>query len=367
MQVKLLDLQAQYGPLRQEIRRVIDQLCDAQSFILGPAVESFERALARYCQTKHAIGMSSGTDALLCALMALNLGPGDEVLCPTFTFFATAGSVARLGARPVFVDIEPDTFNIDVRQAEARITPRTKAIIPVHLFGQMANMEAINALARQHQLAVIEDAAQAIGARRHGVSACASGLCGALSFFPSKNLGGFGDGGAICTNDDDFAARCRLLRTHGESPRYHHKLVGANFRLDALQAAVLEVKLKYLHGWHEGRRRNAALYDKMFAGTAVQAPRIDPANWSVYNQYCVLVPQRDQVKDRLAERGVGTAVYYPVPLHLQECFAYVGGKAGDLPVSENAARQILALPIYPELTTQQVEYVAQQVLEAVKA
>ena len=351
MQVKLLDLQAQYAPLRQEIRKVIDDICDAQAFIGGPVLDRFEKSLAAYCGTRHAIGMSSGTDAILCLLMALGVEAGDEVIVPTFTFFATAGCVSRLGARPVFIDIDPQTYNIDPALIERRITPRTKAIMPVHLFGQMADMETINAIAAKHGLPVIEDACQAIGARRNGVRACAAGTAG--------------DGGAICTNDDDLARKCRLLRTHGEDPRYFHKIVGANFRLDALQAGVLDVKLKYLDSWQEGRRRNAALYDKLFDGSKVGRPFIEPANYSVYNQYVVRLPNRDAARERLTQRGVGNLDYYPLSLHQQQCFAELGGKTGDCPVSEQACREVLALPIYPELREEEIRYVAAEVLAAI--
>ena len=366
MKVKLLDLQAQYLPLRREIRQAIDAVCDAQQFILGPGVEQFERSLATYCRTRHAIGLSSGTDALLCALMALGLQPGDEVICPSFTFFATAGSIARLGAKPIFVDSEPHSFNLDPAQIERKITKRTKAIMPVHLFGQLAKMEQINPIAAAHKLKVIEDAAQAIGAKRFDKPACSWSLAGCLSFFPSKNLGGFGDGGAICTDDDAFAQQCRILRVHGTEQTYHHRFVGGNFRLDALQAAVLDIKLKYLDQWHEGRRRNAAIYDQLFAGSKVQTPAIDSGNWSIYNQYVVRVPNRDAVKQRLADKEIGAAVYYPLPLHLQECFAYLGGKPGDLPESERASREVLALPVYPELPEDHLRFVAQELLAAVE-
>ena len=366
MEVKLLDLQGQYLPLRNEIRRALDEVCDAQALILGPHVEKFEKHLAEYCQTKHAIGVSSGTDALLCALMGLGIQPGDEVICPSFTFFATAGSIARLGAKPVFAEIDPTTFNLDPNQIEKKITPRTRAIMPVHLFGQLADMEAINGIACRHGLKVIEDAAQAIGAKRNGKPACSHGFAGCLSFYPTKNLGAFGDAGAICTNDDAFAETCRLLRVHGSGHQYHHKLIGGMFRLAAMQAAVLEVKLKYLDGWHEGRRRNAKIYDKLLAGSKVVTPKIEPENWSIYNQYVIRVPDRDKVKERLGKAGVGSAIYYPIPLHLQECFAYLGVKEGDLPESERACREVLALPIYPELREEQVRYVAQQLLEAVR-
>ncbi len=366
MNVKLLDLQAQYLPLRNEIRRAIDEVCDAQSFILGPTVEKFESHLADYCGTRFAIGMSSGTDALLCVLMAMRIGPGDEVICPAFTFFATAGSIARAGAKPVFVDIDPETFNIDPAKIEAKITKRTRAIMPVHLFGQLANMEKINEIARRHGIKVIEDAAQAIGARRHDQPATSLGDCGCLSFFPSKNLGGFGDGGAVCTNDEAFAKQCRIVRVHGGEQVYFHRMVGGNFRLDALQAAVLDVKLKHLDKWHEGRRNNAAMYDRLFAGSGVVTPKIESGNDSIYNQYVIRIPDRDRVKQELADKGIGTAVYYPLSLHLQECFAYCGGRAGDLPESERASREVLALPIYPELDESQIRHVAQSILAAMR-
>lgn len=366
MDVKLLDLQGQYLPIRNEIRRAIDEVCDAQALILGPHVEKFERRLAAYCQTKHAIGVSSGTDALLCALMGIAINPGDEVICPSFTFFATAGSIARLGAIPVFAEIDPATFNLDPNRLEKKITQKTKAILPVDLFGQVANMEAINAVAQRHDLKVIEDAAQAIGAKRHGKPACSQGFAGCLSFYPTKNLGAFGDAGAICTNDDAFAETCKLLRVHGSGHQYHHKLIGGMFRLAAIQAAVLDVKLKYLDGWHEARRRNAAIYDKMLAGSKVVTPKIEEGNWSIYNQYVVRVPNRDAVKQKLADRGIGSAVYYPIPLHLQECFGYLGSKEGDLPETERACREVLALPVYPELEEDKVRYVAEQLLDATR-
>src|SRR5438552_1905415 len=304
MNVKLLDLQAQYLPIRNEIRRAIDEVCDAQALILGPHVEKFEKNLASYCQTKYAIGVSSGTDALLCSLMALEIGPGDEVICPTFTFFATAGSIARLGAKPVFVDIDPASFNLDPAKLEERITKKTKAIMPVHLFGQVAKMEAINDLAASRNIPVIEDAAQAIGAKRFDKPACSLGFAGCLSFYPTKNLGAFGDAGAICTNDDAFAERCRKLRVHGSGHTYHHEMIGGMFRLAALQAAVLSVKLKYLNDWHERRRHNAGMYSTAFQGSKVVAPTIETGNHSIYNQYVVRVPNRDHVKQQLAERGI---------------------------------------------------------------
>jgi dTDP-4-amino-4,6-dideoxygalactose transaminase len=360
MNVKLLDLQAQYRPIREEIRKALDEVFDQQSLVLGPHVEKFEKQLAEYCGVKHAIGVSSGSDALLCSLMALGIKPGDEVICPTFTFFATAGAIARLGAKIVFADIEAGSFNIDPAKIEKLITPKTRAIIPVDLFGQLANLEAINELAAKHDIRVIEDAAQSIGARRHGKRACSSVFAGCLSFYPTKNLGSFGDAGAICTNDDSFAETCRLMRVHGSGHQYFHKYVGGMFRIAAVQAAVLSVKLKYLESWHEGRRRNAALYDRLLAGSKVITPKIDAGNWSIYNQYVVRVPNRDQVKKAMQETGVGTAVYYPLPLHQQECFAYLGYKAGDFPVSERACNEVLALPVYPELPEEQVRYAAEE-------
>ena len=361
MKVPMLDLKGQYLPLRAEIRRAIDEICDAQSFTLGPTVEKFEKNLAAYCQTKYALGVSSGTDALLCALMGLDIRPGDEVICPSFTFFATAGVVSRLGAIPVFVDIEPDTFNLDPKKIASKITPKTKAIIPVHLFGQMADMRAINEIACHHNLMVIEDAAQAIGAKQHGKPACSQGYAGCLSFYPTKNLGAFGDAGAICTNDEAFYERCQLLRVHGSGHRntYYHQFVGGMFRLDALQAAVLDVKLKHLDGWHEARRRNAAIYDEMLADTHVKRPGILEGNWSIYNQYVVRVQNRDEVKQKLADAGIGSGIYYPMPLHLQECFKSLGYREGDLPESERACREVLALPVYPELEEAQVRYVGE--------
>ncbi|HLL89098.1 MAG TPA: DegT/DnrJ/EryC1/StrS family aminotransferase [Tepidisphaeraceae bacterium] len=365
MNVKLLDLQAQYLPLRAEIRRAIDEVADQQALILGPHVERFERNLATYCQTKHAIGVSSGTDALLCALMGIGVGPGDEVICPSFTFFATAGCIARLGAVPVFVDVEPGSFNLDPDLIAKKVTRKTKAVMPVHLFGQVARMEAIKKVARDHGLLVIEDAAQAIGAKRDNKPACAHGFAGCLSFYPTKNLGAFGDAGAICTNDDAFADTCRKLRVHGSGHTYYHEMVGGMFRLAAIQAAVLDVKLKHLDTWHDARRRNARLYDGLLAGSKVVTPRIDDGNWSIYNQYVVRVPDRDAVKKRLADKGVGSAVYYPLGLHEQQCFQYLGYEKGDLPETERACGEVLALPVYPELPEEHVRYVAKELLAAV--
>jgi dTDP-4-amino-4,6-dideoxygalactose transaminase len=343
----------------------LDEVFDQQSLVLGPHVEKFEKSLAEYCGVKHAIGVSSGSDALLCSLMALGIKAGDEVICPTFTFFATAGAIARVGAKIVFAEIEPATFNIDPTKLAGKITDKTRAIIPVDLFGQLANLEAVNEIAARHDVKVIEDAAQSIGARRHGKRACSSVFAGCLSFYPTKNLGSFGDAGAICTNDDSFAEVCRLMRVHGSGHQYYHKYVGGMFRIAAVQAAVLSVKLKYLESWHEGRRRNAALYDRLLAGSKVITPKIDPANWSIYNQYMVRISDRDRVKKILQEKGIGSAIYYPLPLHLQECFADLGYVEGDFPISERACKEVLALPIYPELPEEQLRYVAEQLRAAV--
>ena len=358
MNVKLLDLTAQYHPLRDEIRKAIDDVCDTQALILGPHVEKFEKNLATYCQTKHAIGVSSGTDALVCALMGLGIGPGDEVICPSFTFFATAGSIARLGAKPVFVDIEPGSFNINPELIGRAVHKHTKAIMPVDLFGQVARMDAVNEIACKYGLKVIEDAAQAIGAKRNGKPACSDAFAGCLSFYPTKNLGAFGDAGAICTNDDAFAEKCRKLRVHGSGHTYYHEMIGGMFRLAAIQAAVLDVKLKYLDGWHNARRRNADIYNEILAGSKVVTPKIDEGNWSIYNQYVVRVQDRDGVKKKLTEKGIGSGIYYPLGLHGQECFKYLGYNDSDLPETVRACAEVLALPIYPELPEEQVRHAA---------
>jgi len=363
MQVPLLDLKAQFTQIEAEVREAIDKVLASQRFILGPEVTALEQEVATYSGCDHGIGVSSGSDALLCALMALGVGPGDEVITTTFSFFATAGCIARLGAKCVFVDIEPDTYNIDPKQVASAITERTKAIIPVHLFGQCADMDPILDVAAEKGIAVVEDAAQAIGATYKGRPAGSMGTLGCLSFFPSKNLGAFGDGGMIVTNDAEQAETCRVLRTHGAKPKYYHRRIGGNFRLDALQAAILRVKLKHLNAWSEARRRNAARYDALFADSPVECPRIRPENVSIYNQYVIRVPRRDELKAALAEQGVGSEIYYPVPLHLQECFADLGYRPGDLPVAEQAAQEVLAIPIYPELTESMQQYVAQRILE----
>jgi len=365
VRVPLLDLQAQYLPLRPALLDALTRVADSQRFIMGPEVEAFEREVAAVVDVQHAIGVSSGTDALLAALMALGIGPGDEVVTSTFSFFATAGCIARVGAKPVLVDIDPDTFNIDVVAAAQACTARTRALMPVHLFGQSADMSAVLALADEYSLKVIEDAAQAIGASDHGGKVGGIGNLGCFSFFPSKNLGGFGDAGLVTTNDGRLAHAVRLLRNHGMEPKYFHKMVGGNFRLDAIQAAVLRVKLPHLAGWTEGRRANAARYRQLFqeAGLAetVRLPSERPDRHHIYNQFVIRVPDRDALKAHLDAAGVGTEIYYPVPFHLQECFASLGYKAGQFPVAEQAAAEVLALPIYPELTPEQQHYVVEQI------
>ena len=362
MKVPMLDLQAQYRTIKDETDAAVEEVFESQYFILGPKVEQCEEAIAEYCNCDHAVGVSSGSDALLISLMAEEIGAGDEVITSPYTFFATAGAIARLGAKPVFVDIDPETYNIDPDLIEPRITENTKAIIPVHLFGQMADMDPIMELADKYNLVVIEDAAQAIGAEYKGQRAGSIGHYGCFSFFPSKNLGGAGDGGMVTTNDADRAEKLRILRVHGSKPKYHHKIVGGNFRLDALQAAVVNVKLKYLDDWTEGRQENAAHYDQLFkesglvTNDVVSTPdRVTDRH--VFNQYVIRVSQRDELLEHLKDNDIGCGVYYPVPLHLQECFSDLGYKTGDMPVSEKASAETLALPVYPELGKEQMEHV----------
>ena len=354
--VPLLDLHAQYTPLRQALLDAVTRVCDSQRFIGGPEVEGLERELCETLGYPHAIGLSSGTDAVLAALMALDIGPGDEVITPTYSFFATAGCVARVGATPVLVDSEPATFNIDTAAAIAAITPRTRAIIPVHLFGQPAEMAPIVEAAERRGIAVIEDAAQAIGCSYHGAPVGTIGAIGCFSFFPSKNLGAFGDAGFVTASEAAVARKLRLIRTHGMEPKYHHHLIGANFRIDAIQAAVLRVKLPKLAQWSDGRRANAVRYRALFgdAGLSeVVLPVEAPNRTHIYNQFVIRVPDRDRLRAHLDARGIGTEVYYPVPFHLQKCFADLGYKQGAFPVAEAAATDSLALPIYPELTAAQ--------------
>jgi dTDP-4-amino-4,6-dideoxygalactose transaminase len=376
--VPLLDLKAQYAQIRAEVMPVIEQVCASQRFILGDQVLGFEDEVARYCASAAGVGVSSGTDALLLALMALGLGAGDEIITTPFTFFATAGTIARLGARPVFCDIDPVTFNLSPAAVQDFIDRQcvvragqlinrssgeaVKALMPVHLYGQSADMDPLMALAKQYRLKVIEDAAQAIGTEyKRGVRVGAIGDIGCFSFFPTKNLGAFGDAGLCTTNDADLAESMRVLRVHGGKPKYFHAVIGGNFRIDELQAAVLRVKLKYLDRWTEGRQRNAAFYTAAFAdahfANKLSIPRAPDDGRHIFNQYILRVQKRDALKDFLGKRGVGTEIYYPVPLHLQKCFEYLQHRAGDFPESERAALETLALPIYPELEPAQLEHV----------
>jgi len=353
--IPLLDLNAQYASIRDEVREAVDRVLDSQRFILGPEVEAFEREIAEYCGCAHAIGVSSGTDALLVTLMALDIKAGDEVITPAYSFFATAGAIARLGATPVFVDIDANTFNIDAARMESRITERTKAILAVHLYGQLADMDEIRHFAAHHGIPVIEDAAQAIGAERNGQRAGAIGDAGCLSFFPSKNLGGAGDGGMVTTNDPELAERVRMLRNHGFRTRYDNELLGGNFRLDAIQAAVLRVKLRHLDAWTDARRRNAAQYREQLPGGVV-LPAERPGKHT-YNQFVIRHPRRDALMQHLKNEGIGCEIYYPIPLHLQRCFESLKYEPGNFPVSEQAAKETLALPIYPELTPEMIQRV----------
>jgi dTDP-4-amino-4,6-dideoxygalactose transaminase len=354
MSVPLLDLRAQYNSIRTEIDAAIARVVESQYFILGPEVESFERELAAYCGVGRAIGLSSGTDALLVALMAYGVGPGDEVITTPFTFFASAGTVSRLGARPVFADIDPDSFNIDTAAVANALTERTRAIMPVHLFGRCVELDPLMDLVRARNVPIIEDAAQAIGATDGaGRQAGAIATAGCFSFFPTKNLGGFGDGGMVITNDAELAERIAVLRVHGMRPKYFHEVIGGNFRLDALQAAVLRVKLPHLDSWSATRRRNAQRYRALFEEASLDDGRVrlpEDVPGHIYNQFVIRVDRRDELRTHLSAAGVGSEVYYPLPLHLQECFRSLGYAPGDFPHAEAAAREVLALPIFPELT-----------------
>lgn len=362
MQVPLLDLTRQYASIEPDIKEAIDEVLISQHFIMGPKVKELEERIADYCGVKHAVACASGSDALLLALWALGVGPGDEVITSPFTFFATAGSISRLGATPVFVDILADTYNIDPDLIEPAITENTKAILPVHLFGQCAQMDRINEVAQRHGLPVIEDAAQAVGAGYNGRRAGALGTMGAFSFFPTKNLGACGDGGIVTTDDDDLHDMLSILRLHGARPKYYHKYIGMNSRLDALQAAILLVKLPHLDRWNEARRANAARYNELLAGvSAVDTPVEKEGRRHIYNQYTLRVEKRDALRDFLKDRGVGTEIYYPVPLHRQECYAALGYEEGSLPVAEKAAAEVLSLPVFGELTADETAYVAETI------
>ncbi|HEY4210726.1 MAG TPA: DegT/DnrJ/EryC1/StrS family aminotransferase [Steroidobacteraceae bacterium] len=383
MQVPLLDLKPQYRPLEAELQAVIQKVCASQYFILGPAVKELEAGIAAYSQCKFGIGVSSGTDALLLALMALGIGHQDEVITSPFTFFATAGTITRVGARPTFCDIDPVTFNLSPVAVEQFIAKhcerrggdlvnrntggRIKALMPVHLYGQVADMQPLLETARRHGLKIIEDAAQAIGSEDGDKRrACSFGDVGCLSFFPTKNLGAFGDAGMCVTNDAALAERMDILRVHGGKPKYYHSLIGGNFRIDELQAAVLNVKFKHLDEWTEGRQRNAAFYNGAFGraklGNTVETPHATLGYRHIYNQYVIRVQDRDALREYLGAAGVGAEIYYPVPLHLQGCFAYLGHKAGDFPQSERAAAETLALPIFPELSETQLQYVVDTIV-----
>ena len=367
--VPLLDLRAQYAPLRDEILAAITRVCDSQWFIMGPEIDALEQELSATLGARHAVAVSSGTDALLLALMALGITRGDEVITSAYSFFASAGAIARVGATPVFVDIDLSTYNVDADRIRAAITPRTKAILPVHLFGLAADLDPILDVASRAGIAVVEDAAQAIGATYKGRLAGSVGTCGCFSFFPSKNLGAFGDAGLFTTNDDDLAHRARIMRTHGMEPKYHHNVVGGNFRMDALQAAILRVKAPHLAAWTSARRENAKRYGMLFrdAGLTdhVTLPVEPPDRRHIFNQFVIRTARRDELRAHLTERGIGTEVYYPVPLHLQPCFGYLGHHRGDFPAAERAASESLALPIYGELTLTQQQAVVGSIAECV--
>lgn len=368
MPVPMLDLKKQYAPLREQIRAEIDKVLDSQVLVrpaggkTSPQQFALEERLRDYCGAADAICCSSGTDALLAALMAMGIGPGDEVICPSFTFFATAGAVARAGAKPVFAEIDPKTFNIDPKAVENAITERTRAIIPVHLFGQLADMEAICRIAQQHRLLVLEDAAQAIGAKLNGRPAGSWGQATALSFYPTKNLNAMGDAGAVVATDAQLGQIIRMVCVHGDAGGYNHVRMGGNFRMDEIQAAALNVKFPHLESWHQARRAHAAIYDEQLAKVeAVTLPFIAPGQESIYNQYVIRTTRRDQLMEHLRGRGIGCAVYYPKGLHEQKCFAYLGYRHGDFPLTEAACQEVLALPICPEITDEQVLEVAQAV------
>jgi dTDP-4-amino-4,6-dideoxygalactose transaminase len=366
MKVPLLDLEAQHSALREELRAAALRVMDSQQFILGPDVKTLEDEIRDYTRARHAVSCASGSDALLLALMALDVKAGDEVITTPYSFFATAAAITRTGARPVFVDIDPATYNIDVSKIEAAITERTRAIMPVHLYGQCAEMRAIMEIADRHGVAVVEDAAQAIGAEDDGQQAGTIGAIGCISFYPSKNLGGMGDGGMLTVNDDELAKRLRTLRVHGSEVKYYHSLVGINSRLDSLQAAILRVKLPHLDEWSTARRANAARYDQLFEDAGlleeIGLPRVRPGARHIFNQYVIRAGAgRDALLEYLKRNDVGADIYYPVPLHMQECFKYLGYGEGDFPEAERAARETLALPIYPELTSEQQSYVVETI------
>ena len=364
MQVPLLDLKAQDATIKDEVLAAVTGVLETQWCIGGPNVEELEKQIAKISGCKYAVGASSGTDAILNTLMSLGIGDGDEVITTPFTFFATAGCIARVGAKPVFVDIDPVTYNIDPALIEGAVTDKTKAILPVHLYGQMCDMDPIMAIAGTYGLAVIEDACQSITSTYKKQKAGSLGTAGCFSFFPSKNLGGIGDGGMTVTNDEKLYQKMMCMRNHGMEDAYYHKSIGGNFRLDPIQAVALLVKLPHLKNWSNGRRKNAAYYTKKFANIdTIETPVISDDCVSIFNQYVIRVPRRDELLAHLRENNIGCAIYYPVPLHLQECFVELGYNEGDLPVSENAAKEVIALPIYPELTDEMKDHVAKTVIE----
>ncbi|HEY7171052.1 MAG TPA: DegT/DnrJ/EryC1/StrS family aminotransferase [Vicinamibacterales bacterium] len=368
--VPLLDLAAQYAPIRDEILAAVTRVCDSQRYIMGPEVDAFEREIAAIAGVEHAVAVSSGTDALLIALMALGIRAGDEVITTAYSFFATAGSIVRLGATPVLVDIDPVTYNLAAEQVAAAITPRTRAIVPVHLFGLCADMAPLAAAAAPARIPIVEDAAQAIGATCHGRPAGSMGALGCFSFFPSKNLGAFGDAGLVTTGDAALAHKLRLLRNHGMEPKYYHHLVGGNFRMDAMQAAILRVKAPHLAAWTEARRMNALRYARLFKQSGldgrVTVPTEPPGHRHIYNQFTIRTADRDRLKHHLDERRIGNEIYYPVPFHLQPCFAGLGYRAGEFPHAERAAGDTLAIPIYAELTESQQAAVVDAIAEFVQ-
>jgi dTDP-4-amino-4,6-dideoxygalactose transaminase len=357
MQVPLLDLRAQYATIKNEVLSAVSEVLESQRCVGGPKVAELEERIAAMSNCKFAVGASCGTDAILNSLMSLDIGAGDDVITTPFTFFATVGCIVRVGARPVFVDIDPKTYNIDPSLIEAAITQKTKAIMPVHLFGQMADMDPIMEIAAKYNLAVIEDAAQSIASTYKGRKAGSIGTTGCFSFFPSKNLGGIGDGGMVVTNDEQLYNHLLVMRNHGSKPKYYHDHVGGNFRLDPIQAAALLVKLPYLNKWCEARRRNAVYYNENFTNNVVQTPYVNSDCMAVYNQYVIRVPKRDGLFAFLKSKSIGCEIYYPVPMHLQKCFAYLGYRKGDYRESEKASREVLAIPIYPELRNEQMQYV----------
>jgi dTDP-4-amino-4,6-dideoxygalactose transaminase len=364
MKVKPIDLVRQYGTIGGEVRSAVEEVLSSQQFILGSKVAGLEAAIAAYCGVRHAVGVASGSDALLISLMALGIGPGDEVATTPYSFFSTVSSITRLGARPVFVDIDPRSFNIDPDLVRGALGAKTRAVVVVHLFGQTCEMQGILEAADERGVPVVEDACQAIGAEHRGRRAGSMGRAGCLSFFPTKNLGGCGDGGMIVTDDDRLAAKARALRVHGSSTRYVHETVGLNSRLDEIQAAVLSVKLPCLDGWNERRRENAAYYDRALGGLeGIAVPHVEPHNLHTYHQYVIRAADRDGLRDHLRRAGVGCEVYYPIPLHLQECFSFLGVGRGALPEAEGAAAESLALPVHPELTGAEREYVASRIEE----